>query len=63
MAGDRFFQREVEAVADKQVVAVDEGEAAAGDIARDGIPGVALGVLPLEELVGDVGLVPELELG
>jgi actin-like ATPase involved in cell morphogenesis len=43
VAGDRLLEREVEAVADKQVVTIDEREGAAGDIARDGIPRVALG--------------------
>ena len=63
VAGDRFFQREIEAVADEDVVAVDEREGAARDVFGDGIPRVALGVLPLEELAGDVGLVAEFKIG
>ena len=60
VAGDAFLQSEIEAVADEDVITVDEREGAAGDVSGEGIPGVGLGVFPLEELAGDVGLVAEL---
>ena len=63
MAGDAFLQSEIEAVADEDVVTVDEREGAAGDVFRDGIPRVGLGVVPLEELGGDVGFVAQFEVG
>ena len=62
-AEERAAEREVEAVAEENIVAVDVDKRGTGDEAGEGVPGVGLEVAPLEDLSGGVGLVAQFEVG